>query len=103
VIAGPASPLVRELGVVVPEAPGSLAITPGQLTGREVLLACGRDEPALVQALTEISTAVAHAENPAATLRPAHARDPSGVFGAPTAPVTHGAAPNSGLPARSAK
>ncbi len=93
VVAGAASPLARELGVVLPDAPGSLAIVPGRLSGREVLLACGRDEPALVQALTEISGAVVRAENPAATLRPAHAREPSVPFGTlPTPAVPPGPA-----------
>jgi hypothetical protein len=95
VVAGAASPLAREFDVTVPEAPGALAIAPGRLNGHEVLLACGRDELGLVQALTEISEALARAQNPAAALRPAHARDPSGVFGAPSAPVApHDSAPS---------
>lgn len=87
VVATATSLLVRELGVTVPEAPQSLAIAPGHLSGRDVLLACGRDEPGLVQALTEISDAVTGSANPAATLRPAHAREPSVPFGTPTAPA----------------
>ncbi len=81
VVASAISPLVRDLGATIPEAPGSLAIVPGHLSGREVLLASGRDEAGLVQALTEISEAVAHSANPAATLRPVNPREPSVPFG----------------------
>jgi hypothetical protein len=83
VVTGASSQLVRDLGAAVPETPGSLAIVPGHLSGREVLLASGRDEAGLVQALTEISEAVTRSANPAATLRPAHAREPNVVFGTP--------------------
>ena len=83
VVASASSPLVRDLGATVPEAPGSPAIVPGRLSGREVLLASGRDEAGLVQALTEISDAVTRSANPAATLRPARAREPNVVFGTP--------------------
>jgi len=87
VIAGAGSPLVRELGVVMPEVPESLAIAPGRLSGREVLLASGGGAAGLVQALTEISDAVARAQNPAATLRPAGPRDPVLPFGTVPLPV----------------
>ena len=87
VVASATSPLVSELGVAVPEASGSLAIAPGRLSGREVLLASGRDEAGLVQALTEISDAVTRSVNPAATLRPVNAREPSVPFGTTPAPA----------------
>lgn len=73
VVAGRDSAHARELGVTVPDAPESLALAPGRLAGREVLLACGRDARGLVYALTEIGDAVASADVPAAALRPARA------------------------------
>jgi hypothetical protein len=88
VVSGGASAAARSLNVTLPDAPESLAIAPGRLEGREVLLACGRDEAGLVQALTEISDAVARSPDPAATLRPAQARAPSVPFGPAPAVVT---------------
>ena len=73
VVGSSASASARDLGVAVPNDAESLAIAPGRLAGREVLLACGRDVRGLVYALTEIGDAVALAENPAAALRPARA------------------------------
>jgi hypothetical protein len=74
-----------------------LALTaPGQLTYDSVQqLASGRSGSGLVQAITEISDAIARAQNPAAALRPAHARDPAIPFGTVPAPAApNGAAPN---------
>jgi hypothetical protein len=74
ILAGGAnSSFARDLGVAVPAEAESLAVAPGRLAGRDVLLASGRDVRGLVYALTEIDDAVAHADNPAAALRPARA------------------------------
>lgn len=72
-VGGANSSFARDLGVTVPADAEALAVVPGKLAGREVLLASGRDVRGLVYALTEIADAVAHADDPAAALRPARA------------------------------
>ena len=69
-----ASAATREVGVLLPDAPESLAIAPGRLGGRAVLLAAGSDTRGLSYALTELADAVALATDSvaaAAVLRPA--------------------------------
>jgi hypothetical protein len=89
VVASEDSPLVRELGVAVPDAPLSRVIVPGRLSGRDVLLTAGRDAPSLALALSETNEAVVRAENPAAALRTAPVRDAAGnvVVLPPVAPA----------------
>ncbi len=71
VVAGRASPIARDLGVLVPIEPESLVIAPGRLGAREVLLAGGGGARGLVYALTEIADAVTLAATPSLALRPA--------------------------------
>ncbi|MCU0917011.1 MAG: hypothetical protein MUC88_20980 [Planctomycetes bacterium] len=72
VAAGTASPLAREVlsgaSVAVPNSPEALGLVPGQLSGRPVLLACGRDIRGLVYAILELADRVDHAANPLAAL-----------------------------------
>jgi hypothetical protein len=60
--------ITSDAGVVVPDAPESLAIVPGTLERREVLLAAGSDARGLSYALTEIADHVRHATDPRAAL-----------------------------------
>lgn len=91
-VASAGSPLVGELGAVVPGAPLARTIQPGRLSGREVLLTAGRDAPSLALALDETREAVARADNPAAVLRAAPVRDETGKI-VPPPPVLPPAKP----------
>lgn len=69
VVAGGNSVVARNLGVAVPDTAEALAIAPGRLEGRDVLLIAGRDVRGLIYALTEINDAVTLADDPHAALR----------------------------------
>ena len=71
VVTAGTSALARDTGVVPPTDPEMLALVPGRLGRREVLIASGSDSRGLVYALTEIADAVALADDPRAALRPA--------------------------------
>ena len=62
VAAGGNSALAREAGAITPTEAESLAITPGRLGAREVLVASGADARGLMYALTEIADAVSLAD-----------------------------------------
>jgi hypothetical protein len=72
VASGTSSPLTREVlsraGVSVPNSPESFGLIPGELSGRPVLLACGRDVRGLVYAILELADRVDHASTPLAAL-----------------------------------
>jgi hypothetical protein len=70
VATGSSSAMTRDVGVVPPAEAEALAIVPGKLGGRDVLLASGSDSRGLVYALTDIADAVALAEDPLAALHP---------------------------------
>ncbi len=70
VAAGGTSSMTRDVGVLPPADPEALAIAPGRLGRREVLLASGSDVRGLVYALTEIADAVALRDDPWPALRP---------------------------------
>jgi hypothetical protein len=70
--AGPASAAAREAGVPAPADAEGLAIGPGKLGGRAVLVASGGGVRGLVYALTELADEVADDPNPA--LHPARVR-----------------------------
>jgi len=70
VAAGRSSSVTRDVGVVPPADAEALAIVPGRLGRRDVLLASGTDSRGLVYALTEIADAVALADDPWPALRP---------------------------------
>jgi hypothetical protein len=67
VAAGPNSPEARDIlklaGVAVPNTPEALALVPGKMAGRQVLLACGYDSRALVYALLDLSDRVQKSSN----------------------------------------
>jgi hypothetical protein len=76
VAAGRHSALAREIGTLPPDAPESLALVPGKLGSRDVLLAAGSDARGLAYALTELADAIALAGDDAAArsaLQPAQA------------------------------
>ena len=68
---GAVSSAVRDAGVGAPTEPEALALAPGRLGGRDILLAAGGDVRGLVYALTELADAVALGEDPQTVLRPA--------------------------------
>jgi hypothetical protein len=70
--AGPASAAARDAGVPAPAEAEGLAIAPGRLGGRAVLVAGGGGVRGLVYALTELADALADDPNPA--LNPPKAR-----------------------------
>ena len=71
--AGPATSMVGDLleraGTRVPRSPEALALVPGQVAGRDVLLATGSDVRGLVYALLELADIVACAADPLEALR----------------------------------
>jgi hypothetical protein len=69
IIAGTGSRLSRQAGVVAPEDGDALAIGPGTIGARSVLVASGGGIRGIVYALCELTEAVA--DNPAAALSPA--------------------------------
>jgi hypothetical protein len=73
VATGGNSPLARDAGLAMPTEAEALAIAPGRLGRRDVLLVGGRDVRGLVYALTELADAVAHGNEPQAVLHPARA------------------------------
>jgi len=70
VAAGGATQLARDAGVATPTEAESLAIAPGKLGSREVLVASGADGRGLQYALTEIADAIALGGDSRATLYP---------------------------------
>ncbi len=68
IAAGASAPLAQEVlvraGVFVPDSPESLGLVPGKLSGRPVLLACGRDVRGLVYAMLELVDRVDYAPTP---------------------------------------
>ena len=71
VAAGGQSPLARDAGLAVPAEAESVAIAPGRLGRRDVLVASGSDVRGLVYALTELADAVAKGNEPQSVLQPA--------------------------------
>jgi hypothetical protein len=73
VVAGPdasvAGELLERAGVSVPRSPEALAVVPGELAGRTVLLATGSDVRGVVYALLELADIVACAADPFDALR----------------------------------
>ncbi len=63
-----AGQVLSRAGVTMPDSPESLGLVPGQLAGRPVLLACGRDVRGLVYAILELADRVEHASKPLAAL-----------------------------------
>jgi hypothetical protein len=70
VAAGRSSSMTRDVGVLLPADAEALAIAPGRLGRRDVLLASGSNSRGLVYALTDIADAVALADDPWPVLRP---------------------------------
>ena len=72
VVAGGSSPIARGLlsqsGATLSEAAESLALVPGRLNDRPVILATGRDQRGLVYAILELADRVRHAADPSAAL-----------------------------------
>ncbi|HUX88086.1 MAG TPA: hypothetical protein VMW65_13880 [Chloroflexota bacterium] len=60
--------LVESSGATLPEAADALALIPGRLGNRPVILATGRDERGLVYAVLELADRVRHAADPATAL-----------------------------------
>jgi hypothetical protein len=73
VAVGAVSAAARDAAIGAPTEAEALALAPGQLGGRDVLLAAGGDVRGLVYALTELADAVALGEDPQSVLRPARA------------------------------
>ena len=69
--AGRNASVTHDLGTLPPDAPEALALVPGRLGSRHVLLASGSDPRGLSYALTEIADAVALNDDPATALHPA--------------------------------
>ena len=61
--------LLGRVGLSVPRTPEALAVVPGQIAGRDVLVATGSDIRGLVYALLELADIVACAADPLAALR----------------------------------
>jgi hypothetical protein len=72
VASGASAPMAQEVlsraGVSVPDSPESLGLVSGELAGRSVLLACGRDVRGLVYAILELADRVDYASEPLAAL-----------------------------------
>jgi hypothetical protein len=72
-VSGPTAPMVGELlervGASVPRVPEALALVPGRMAGRDVLLASGSDVRGLVYAVLELADTVACAADPIEALR----------------------------------
>ncbi len=64
--AAPATELLREQGLTLPDAPEATALAAGTINKRSVVLACGRDARGLVYALLELADRVVHEEKPLA-------------------------------------
>ncbi len=71
VAVGAASAAARDAGIGAPTEPEALALAPGRLGGRDILLAAGSDVRGLVYALTELADAVTLGVDPQILLRPA--------------------------------
>lgn len=73
VVASRASAIAQEVlrgaEVSVPDVPEALALVPGRLGGRSVVLACGSDARGLVYAVLELADRVTHAADPHSALR----------------------------------
>ena len=73
VLAGPTASMVRELleraDTSVPRTPEALALVPGRVDGRDVLLATGSDVRGLVYAVLEVADVVVCAADPREALR----------------------------------
>ena len=67
------SPMARAIGVPVLTDAEALAIAPGSLDARAVLLVLGSDSRGLTYALTDVADAVALGTDPWAALQPPHA------------------------------
>ena len=63
-----AGAILRAAGVRAAAAPESLAVAPGKVAGRVVLLACGGDAAGLVYALLDLADRVTNASDPLAAL-----------------------------------
>ena len=70
VVAGRTSTLTRDVGVLLPAHSEALAIVPGILAGRRVLLLSGSDGRGLSYAVSEIADAVALSGDPYPVLQP---------------------------------
>jgi hypothetical protein len=72
VAAGPDSPMasqiLAETGARIPKVPEALCLVPLKISGKQVLLACGRDERGLVYALLELADRVRHGTQPLVSL-----------------------------------
>src|SRR5258708_4398745 len=73
VAVGGKSTIARDVGIALPAGPEALALAPGRLGARDVLVAAGSDVRGLVYALTELTDAVAMGDEPQTVLRPATA------------------------------
>ena len=69
---GRASAMTRDVGFIPSADAEALAVAPGKLGGRDVLLASGSDSRGLVYALTDLADAIALADDPSSALRPPH-------------------------------
>jgi hypothetical protein len=71
-IAGSDTPLAAQIlkdrDLVVPKTPEALAVTPGSVGGRKVILACGHDPRAVVFAMLDLTDRVQNCTTPADTL-----------------------------------
>jgi hypothetical protein len=74
VVASPGSQGARSIlgsaRIALPETPESHALVPGKLAGREVLLACARDQRGFVYTLLELADRVEQDADPMSALRP---------------------------------
>jgi hypothetical protein len=64
--------MTRDVGFIPSADAEALAVAPGKLGGRDVLLASGSDSRGLVYALTDLADAIALADDPSSALRPPH-------------------------------
>ena len=69
---GRASAMTRDVGFIPSADAEALAVAPGKLGGRDVLLASGSDSRGLVYALTDLADAIALADDPSSALHPPH-------------------------------
>jgi len=72
-VAGRGSSVARAIlsraETTIPSRPEALGLVPGQLMGKQVLLACGADVRGLVYAVLEVADRVVHARDPIAAMR----------------------------------
>ncbi len=59
---------LKEAKVVIPDVPEALGLIPSKSAGRNILLACGKDERGLVYALLELADRVNYSSDPLAEL-----------------------------------